>query len=570
MRDIRICVIGSGAGGLTTMKQLKDQGFTKIECFEKDSDVGGIFNYGNDKNGVYDNAVLTISNYLMAFSDMPPKGHRFHWHHTEYKEYLQQYAKAFGLMKHICFGTTVHSIEGMPGRWQVTVRTSDGGVVDKGFYDAVAVCSGAHQAVSMPRFSGVESFMGTVIHSSQYKNNADFVGKDCVCVGMGESGADIVREISNVAGSTVLALRSYPYLIPRLARPFHANPLGCSSDAFTSHLRHDLLIVPMRHYRRLKHFLNRLMCTLAAILFCLMPSLGRGRQPPTKDAFNQDAAAGYIDLDTPYSPLTATLIYRFCNLSGQQERGQKFACKNVMFVDNIVRGKIVVNASGIKGIEPEAVVFNDGSRARCQCLVLCTGYRDEFPFLKGTIGATGFPLAVPEGNVRKLYKHIFHPEIGDSMAWIGFVRPSTGGIPACAEMAARYWALLLSEQRRLPRNIAALTQADCELDTRFYRLSPEVKTLVGYKDWMDGMAELVGCEVHLWKYVLQPKLFVRLCIGSLLPSQYRLCGPCSLPVLSKATILAIPVAPTRMQTIDETYRSWLRHLRIRKLFAGDE
>lgn len=89
---LRVCVIGAGAAGLTTIKQLKDQGITNIECFEKEADEGGIFLHGKGKNGVYDNAVLTISNYLMAFSDMPPTGHRFHWHHTEYLEYLRQYA----------------------------------------------------------------------------------------------------------------------------------------------------------------------------------------------------------------------------------------------------------------------------------------------------------------------------------------------------------------------------------------------------------------------------------------------------------------------------------------------
>merc|ERR1711879_525397 len=116
--------------------------------------------------------------------------------------------------------------------------------------------------------------------------------------------------------------------------------------------------------------LARIMCTLAALLYALLPFLGRGRRPPTKDAFNQDNAKGYIDKDTLESPLAAKLIYSFCNLSGQQERGQKFACKNVMFVENMVQGKIATNASGIKCVDREAVVFNDGSRAKCDCLVL--------------------------------------------------------------------------------------------------------------------------------------------------------------------------------------------------------
>jgi len=282
---------------------------------------------------------------------------------------------------------------------------------------------------------------------------------------------------------------------------------------------------------------------------------------PATDAFHQEVSAGYLDKDTPHSRLAAKLIYQFCDFSGQAERGQKFACKNVMFVHNIVEGKITYNVSGISRVERHGVVLGDGTRVRCDVLMMCTGYKDVFPFLRGTVGQSSVtPLGVPEGNVRKLFKHIFHPEIGPSMAWIGFVRPSTGGIPACAEMAARYLALVLSGHRTLPKNVAELTDADYELDTEFYSLSPDVKTLVGYKDWMDSMAQLVGCEVRLWRYLAYPRLFVRLCIGSLLPSQYRLSGPGALPELAKATILSVPVAPTARQSLGEARRAWLRHL----------
>jgi len=567
---LRVCVIGAGAAGLTTIKQLKDQGITNIECFEKEAEEGGIFLYGKGKNGVYDNAVLTISNYLMAFSDMPPTGHRFHWHHTEYLEYLRQYTHKFGLARHISYSTVVLSVSGGPGLWNVVVQGPDGEASDRGFFDAIAVCSGAHQAVNQPNIPGLETFSGEVLHSSSYKNNISFAGKDCVCVGLGESAADIVREISDVASSTVLAMRSYPYLIPRLARPFHANPLGCSSDAFTSHLRHDLLNVPLGHYRRIRHFINRVMCTLAALLYFLLPWLGSDGLQPREDAFKQDAKENFIDKGTRSAPVSNSLIFAWCNWSGQGEHGQKFACKNVTFVENIAAGKIRTNVSGVARVEGETVFFRDGSQANCNCLVFCTGYKDIFPFLLGDVGGSGVPLAVPEGNVRRLYKHIFHPDIGESMAWIGFVRPSTGGIPACAEMAARYFALLLSGKRQMPKDFAQLTAKDYELDSRFYRLSPDVKTLVGYKDWMDSMADLVGCQVSLWMYLLRPKLFVHLCVGSLLPAQYRLAGPGAMPETARAAVLSVPVAPSGTQSCAEAFRAWQRHLDPRKVLVGAE
>eukprot|EP00435_Cladocopium_sp_Y103_P024111 s4102_g5.t2 len=300
-----------------------------------------------------------------------------------------------------------------------------------------------------------------------------------------------------------------------------------------------------------RDFLNRLMCTIAAVLFFLFPFLGTGDHHYKEDAFNQDAKANYVDKDTLYNTTVASLIYHWCNRSGQQELGQKFACKNVMFMNKVAQGRILVNASGIDHVSAESVVFQDGTKApKCDCLVLCTGYRDVFPFLKGTIGDTGVPLSVPENNVRRLFKHVFHPQIGKSMAWIGFARPSTGGIPACAEMAARYFALLVANQRDLPHDMAQRTAREGRLDERYYCLSPDVKTLVGYKDWMDSMAELIGCEVQLWRYVFQPKLFVRLCIGSLLPCQYRLRGPGRLPE-AMTTVLSLPVAATPQQSIVE-------------------
>jgi len=52
--------------------------------------------------------------------------------------------------------------------------------------------------------------------------------------------------------------------------------------------------------------------------------------------------------------------------------------------------------------------------------------------------ALGRDLAVKDNNVRNLYKHAFHPDHGGRLAFMGFVRPYTGGIPVVAEMQ---WAV---------------------------------------------------------------------------------------------------------------------------------
>ena len=71
---MNVCVIGAGPSGLTTVKQLLDEGHT-VQCYERSSDVGGIWNRAAapeadaaDMKG-FDNLILTISIRLMSYSD---------------------------------------------------------------------------------------------------------------------------------------------------------------------------------------------------------------------------------------------------------------------------------------------------------------------------------------------------------------------------------------------------------------------------------------------------------------------------------------------------------------------
>nr|MDT0667265.1 hypothetical protein [Micromonospora sp. DSM 115978] len=94
--------------------------------------------------------------------------------------------------------------------------------------------------------------------------------------------------------------------------------------------------------------------------------------------------------------------------------------------------------------EGAAVHFNDGASAEYDTVVLCTGYHRDL-----TVGG----LSVEDGNVRNLYRHFLHPGHDGKVAFIGFVRPFSGVIPICAEMQARYFALVLSGKLQPPRNL---------------------------------------------------------------------------------------------------------------------
>merc|ERR1719291_1094448 len=106
---------------------------------------------------------------------------------------------------------------------------------------------------------------------------------------------------------------------------------------------------------------------------------------------------------------------------GDFNRFDKFICKNATFVPSVLDGRIKPNMSGIREVSGRAVCFNNGDRVEADVIVLCTGFRDRFTLLTN--------VTVPENDVRNLYKHAFHPDVGGSLAFIGWARPLSGGIP---------------------------------------------------------------------------------------------------------------------------------------------
>ncbi len=522
MNGKTVCIIGAGASGLTTIKQLQDEGHHPT-CYERNEELGGAFYYQKVKensgvNSVYDNTVLTISNYLMAFSDYAPSGPRRHWHHSEYFDYLKEYADRFHLSKHIHYRCEVYKVQMLDGGrsgYRVFVRDHEGIETNRTF-DAIAICKGTNQISKVPNIQGLNTFKGKVIHSSQYKDNSIAKGKKVLCVGIGESSADITREIAVSADSCVLGIRSYPVLLPR-------NLADSSSDGWSTRISHF-------YYSRNDSLSSYFMLFLYWLF-------AKGKlfisKRPEKDSFLQDTSKNMIDLDTVGDPENIKLIKSWNYLS----KGGRFFTKNVSFVPYVVNGKIKVNASGIRSINENTVEFNDDETHEIDTIVMCTGFRDDFNFFEG--------FELKDGNVRNMFMNAIPPEL-PNCAFIGWCRPVTGGNPACSEITARYFALLLSGKRSLPADIYQRIEEDKAFYSRMLCRSPGYNSVVEFKHYMESFAELIGCLPDVRKYRFKPSVFAKLFAGSLVPYQYRLEGPHAMHDESIAVIKSLDITlPTQ-------------------------
>lgn len=218
-------MIGAGSSGIAASKQLHAAGIP-FDTYEKASQVGGLWNFEHDAghNAAYRSLHINTSKQVMEFSDYPmPKHYPDYPGHQEIADYFADYIDHFGFGDKIKLRVAVEKAELRgDGIWEITLE--DGSVLE---YDALIVANGHHWDPRWPEptFPGV--FNGLEMHSHDYVDQREFVGKNVVVLGMGNSAMDIAVETSTVAENVYLAARSGVHVVPKYAfgRPFdHFEP----------------------------------------------------------------------------------------------------------------------------------------------------------------------------------------------------------------------------------------------------------------------------------------------------------------------------------------------------------
>lgn len=205
-----VCVIGGGVSGIAAVKVLRQRGLAP-DAFEKGSQTGGLWRYGNDNglSGIYESLRLNTSKTLTAFSDFPmPDDSPDYPDHRQFVKYLDAAIERFGLRSSFQFRTEVVEVSPHGSRWNV--RLADGRTLG---YDAVIVASGHHWKPRQPRFPG--TFSGRLLHSHEYRTPSEFKNRRVLVVGIGNSAVDIACDVSRVATTTLLSTRRGAHVLPK-------------------------------------------------------------------------------------------------------------------------------------------------------------------------------------------------------------------------------------------------------------------------------------------------------------------------------------------------------------------
>lgn len=382
----QVCIIGAGSSGITAAKALKEKGIS-FDCFEKGSNIGGVWRYNNDNglSSAYRSLHINTNRVVMAYSDFPmPDDYPMFPHHSDVIAYFENYVEHFKLRKQITFNTSVTDvIRNLDGSYKVMLDNRQS--YD---YQYVIVANGHHWNPRFPTPAFKGEFTGEILHSHYYREAEQLQDKDVLVVGIGNSAVDIACEAARQhTGKVVISTRSGAYITPNWiwSMPFDnlANPLTA-----------------------------KLPLWLQRILLNTTLWLARGKQEDY----------GVPKPNRPVLSEHPTLSQDLLNLSG--------------------RGLIKFKPN-IKEFRGKTVVFEDGTEQDFDLIIYATGYKVTFPFLKH------YPeFDIEETNDIRLYKKIIHPD-HKNIFFLALIQP-LGAIMPLAEIQAKWIAKIIKGESKLP------------------------------------------------------------------------------------------------------------------------
>jgi len=113
------------------------------------------------------------------------------------------------------------------------------------------------------------------------------------------------------------------------------------------------------------------------------------------------------------------------------------------------------------------------------------------------------PKELQACDPRSMYKHMFNPNVGNRLAWVGWARPGFGSQFPIMEMQSRYCALIFSGELKLPSFEEMIKDEKNDIEVykqQFEDNALRIRSLVDYHKYMNDLAKIMGCYPPIIKY----------------------------------------------------------------------
>ncbi|WP_088142122.1 MULTISPECIES: ArsO family NAD(P)H-dependent flavin-containing monooxygenase [Achromobacter] len=182
-----VVIVGAGQSALALAYFLKRTAL-KVVLFDAETGPGAAWRHGWDSLHLFSPAQWSS---LPGWPMPPTQGYPTR---DQVVDYLSQYEERYGFrverpviveaLQQADFGFVIKTNQ---GDWRAT---------------AVVSATGTWSAPFIPSYEGHDIFQGEQVHSAHYRSPAPYAGKRVLVVGGGNSGAQILAELSEVAQTT--------------------------------------------------------------------------------------------------------------------------------------------------------------------------------------------------------------------------------------------------------------------------------------------------------------------------------------------------------------------------------
>ncbi|KAG2072258.1 putative dimethylaniline monooxygenase (N-oxide-forming) [Suillus decipiens] len=360
-------VVGAGQCGLSVAARLENLGISTL-VLEKSTAIG------NNWRSRYESLE---TNTPRAYNHLPfvtfPEGCGKYIPCRDVADYLENYQKTLGLHVLTSACISAASYDASSSTWKLSISLLEQVsivVTARHLIGATGVGTTGGTLPFMPSIPGKNSFLGSMIHSSEYKSSSCIGARKVVVVGAGCSAHDIAQDMANHGSQTVLVQRSPTAVvsrqtIDRLLTGYvgqNVPPTEIADRFYTA--------LPLSTLRNSKHDTMEIHAHI------------------DQDLRENLARRGYL-LPNPEDNFLHRLSVR---------RGGFYIDRGCAKL--ITSGKITVKSGHeISHFFPSGLVFDDGSRVMADLVIFATGYSKT--------------------TIKEVAENLFGPQVADAVHDLG-------------------------------------------------------------------------------------------------------------------------------------------------------
>lgn len=343
-----VAVIGAGPAGLSAAYELKRMGLDPL-VLEKTTAVGDVW------RNHYDGVRVNTGRFFSQLPGNPFPRSAGGWpSRDEVVQVLETFPERGGFK--VRTGINIGKVAYDRQRDTWLISSQDGETFES---RAVVVATGCACIPVIPKWEGMETFSGEIIHSSKFKNARIYAGKNVLVVGSGNSAAEIASRLAEYAKSVTLSARTSPHILPKSVFGIPLVGIGVATRA-----------LPVAWVDSLLYALRRLFIGDLTSHGLPFPASRVSQQfartqvvPILYYPFVEDIRAGRIRVVGPIRKISRQTIHAFHSVEAQSREQAK---ETILSVDAIVAGTgfrtgiaELVEVPGITTLEGRPAVLGD-------------------------------------------------------------------------------------------------------------------------------------------------------------------------------------------------------------------